>query len=241
MSVSQSIQSAIEKMPLGQVFGYQSLPGYNTSPSAVVKTMSRLVADQKLKRLSKGQFYVPKQGLLGAVKPSDSEIIRAHLYKNGRLRGYITGLALFNQLGLTTQMPSTITLAVNGGNQFKDLGTIKVRTIISRVPIKEAEVPLLQYLDVLRDIKKIPDADINQSLRIMTQMIGEFASGEIKRLIQLANDYYSPQTKALLCLLLSNTDREVPKSLQGSLNPTTTYKLGLDKALWPNCKMWNIR
>lgn len=49
------------------------------------------------------------------------------LYKDGRLRGYITGLSLFNQLGLTTQVPRTVTLAINGGRQEKEFGTIKTK------------------------------------------------------------------------------------------------------------------
>ena len=78
--------------------------------------------------------------------PSDLELLRTMLYKNGRLRGYITGLSLFNQLGLTTQVPRTITLAINGGRQEKEFGTIKIKTQVTRVPIEEKDVLPLQYL-----------------------------------------------------------------------------------------------
>lgn len=74
MSIAQSVQNSIEAMPAGQIFDYQALPSYTQSPSAVIKAISRLVADKRLERLSKGKFYVPKKGLLGDRNPSDNQI-----------------------------------------------------------------------------------------------------------------------------------------------------------------------
>ena len=98
MSIVQTVQSSIKGMPAGQIFGYQELPVYAKSPDAVIKAVNRLVSDKVLERFSKGKFYVPKKGLLGNRKPSDVELIRSILYKGGRLRGYVTGLSLYNQL-----------------------------------------------------------------------------------------------------------------------------------------------
>jgi predicted transcriptional regulator of viral defense system len=120
MNIAQTIQNSVEAMPVGQIFGYQELPNYTKSPSAVIKAISRMVSEKRLERLSKGKFYVPKKGVLGLRKPSDAELVRSVLYKNGRVCGYVTGLSLYNQLGLTTQMPRTITVACNGGRQEKN-------------------------------------------------------------------------------------------------------------------------
>ena len=239
MSVAQVVQNSVSEIPAGQIFGYSQLPGYATSPTAVVKAVSRLVAEKKLARLGKGKFYIPKKGLFGNRKPSDGELIRSVLYKNGRLCGYVTGLALYNQLGLTTQVPRTITVACNGGRQEKDFGTIRVRTVICRAVIREPDVKLLQYLDVLRDVKKIPDADINESLKIMQRYFSGLNDRELSRLIELTDSYYGAQVRALICLLLSCSGQDVPKGLV--LNPTTTYKLNLDPAMWPSARNWNIR
>ena len=180
MSIAQSVQNSVETIPAGQIFDYQALPDYARSPSAVIKAVSRLVADKQLIRFSKGKFYVPKKGLISPRKPSDSELVRTMLYKDGRLRGYVTGLSLYNQLGLTTQVPRTITLAFNGGRQYKDFGTIRIKTVVTRIPIKEKDVKLLQYLDVLKGIKKIPDANANQSLKMMRRKISELSDREAK-------------------------------------------------------------
>ena len=241
MSIAQTVEKSVESIPAGKIFSYQELPSYAKSPGAVIKAISRLVEEKRLERFSKGKFYVPKKGLLGSRKPSDSELLRSMLYKDGRLRGYITGLSLFNQLGLTTQVPRTVTLAINGGRQEKEFGTIKIKMQVTRVPIEENDVPLLQYLDALKDIKSIPDADINLSLKILRKKISELNSEDQARLVFLAEKYYGPQVRALVGLLFSSLNLSVPESLVLSLNPTTIYKLNLNHKDWPMAGEWNIR
>jgi len=241
MNVAQTVLQRVNAIPAGQIFGYQQLPSYAQSPSAVVKAVNRLVAENRLSRFSKGKFYVPKKGFLGKAKPSDTEMLRSMLYKDGRLRGYVTGLSLYNQLGLTTQMPRTITLAINGARQKKELGTIRVKTIATRAPVTPDNLTLLQYLDVLKDIRLIPDSDINRLLETMSVKISALSSGQQKALSSLALEYYAPQGRALLGLLFAHLEISFFKALKLSLNPTTTYKLNLDENAWPNAKEWNIR
>lgn len=241
MSVVQTVQDKIFSMPAGQVFGYQDLPDYIRSPSAVVKALSRMVSERQVARLSKGKFYVPKQGLLGPRKPSDDELIRSVLYKDGRLRGYVTGLALYNRLGLTTQVPSMIMVALNGGAQEKDFGTIRVKTVIARYPVREQDIPLLQYLDALKDIKKIPDADTTQSLKIMQRYILSLDKEARDKLTDLALEYYGAQVRALLGLLMNGQDSAASERLKRSLNPTTVIKLDIDTNVWAQASEWNIR
>ncbi|MEE8056842.1 MAG: DUF6088 family protein [Pseudomonadales bacterium] len=241
MSIAQTIQNSVGAMPEGQIFSYQELPGYDNSSGSVIKAVSRMVADKRLVRFSKGKFYIPKKGVLGLRKPSDGELIRSMLFKGGRLRGYVTGLSLYNRLGLTTQVPRTITVAVNGGRQEKGFGTINIKTIVTRIPIEEKDVKLLQYLDALKDIKKISDSDINLSIKIMSGYIAELSETEQGRLVKLAQKYYSPQVRALIGLLYSSLELAVQPNVKGSLNPTTTYKLKLDQSLWPLAREWNIR
>lgn len=241
MNIAQSVKDTVLNMPAGQVFGYQELPSYGQSPMPVIKAMSRLVADKTIEKLSKGKFYIPKKGLLGVRKPADSELIRSTLYKNGRLRGYVTGLSLYNRLGLTTQIPKTITIAINGSRQEIQFGTINVKTVASRIPIEEKNVKLLQYLDALKDIKNIPDTDINLSLKIIKRLITELPDNEQAQLIALAENYYAPQVRALVGLLYSTASLGLPSSLYNSLNPTTVYKLQLDQTQWLMAKDWNIR
>lgn len=245
MSIFQSVQKSIADMPEGRVFGYDALPSFNTEPAAVTKAVSRLVQGNKLKRFAKGKFYVPEQGLLGERKLSDSEVLRSVLYKNGRLRGYITGYALYNRLGLTTQIPGTITVAVNGGRQEKDFGNLKVQITVARAPVSAENVKLLGYLDALKDIRLIPDANVNTSLARMRGLLGELNRAEKRLAVSLALTYYTPQTRALLGLLMEllpvKASSVSVQKLRQSLNPTTIYKLGLDESRWTIARSWNIR
>jgi len=242
MNITQSIQNRVDTFPVGQIFDYQAFPSFTKSPDAVIKAVSRLVAKKKLERFSKGKFYVPQKSIIGLYKPTDAELIRSELYKNGKLRGYITGQALYNQLGLSTQIPRTVIIACNGGRQEKDFGTIRIKKIVSRIPIQEKDVKLLQYLDALKDIKKISDSEINQSLEIIYRYVVELSEKQQKRLLTLGVKYYGPQVKALLGMLFTRSGLCLLdlKKIQDLLNPVTVYKLKLDRSVWPNAVRWNI-
>ena len=240
MSIANAVRKSVEKMPAGRIFGYRELPDYLKSPGAVIKAVNRMISNGELERFSKGNFYIPKKGLSGRRKPSDGEIIRSIIYKANRLCGYITGLSLYNQLGLTTQLPRTITIALTGGRQQKEFGTICINTVVSRKPIEEKNIRLLQYLDALKDIKNIPGSDINLSLKIIRRYISELSRGEQSRLASLAENYYPPQVRALVCLLFSSLQLPAPNSLELSLNPLTVYRLKLDQSQWPMVRKWNI-
>lgn len=240
MSVAQNIEKAVKKVPAGQIFSYQDLAAYKTAPNAVIKAVNRLAAAGQVTRFAKGKFYRPKQGLLGARKPSDNEVIRSILYKNGQLQGYVTGIAAYNKLGLTTQLPRTITVAIEGSRQQKEFGTIAIKTVKAAAPVKQKQVKLLQYLDALRDIKAIPDSDIDLTFNSLAIYIGKLTTVEQKTIASLAQKYYRAQVRALLGLALSNMNLSIADSLRRSLNPTTRYKLSLNKRQWPSAVEWNI-
>ena len=154
MSIAAAVNQTVDRLEPGRIFGFGDLPVYRDAPGAVARAMGRLAEDNKVFRVAKGRYCKPKQGVLGMLKPTDSELIRDVLYRDGRLRGYVTGPALYNRLGFTTQVPKTVTIALNGARQEKDLGTIRIKTVPSRAPVKKADVPLLELLDSLRGLRK---------------------------------------------------------------------------------------
>jgi hypothetical protein len=178
--------------------------------------------------------------VFGALKPTDSELIRNALYRNGRLNGYVTGPALYNRLGLTTQVPKTITVAINGARQDKDFGTIRIKSVPSRAPVKKSDVPLLQYLDAMRDIKKIPDSNPDDVAERIANQVRELSAPQVQRLQRLALTYYNAATRALLGLLLSRNTGALDAALRASLNPLSRYAIGLDAERWPDKVDWNI-
>ena len=241
MSIAATVNQTIDKIPPGKVFDYKVFPQYLNAPDAVIRAVGRRVEKQQLKRVEKGLFFRPKQGILGEVPLSDGERLRACLFKNGRRIGYITGSALYNRLGLSTQVPKTITVASNRAAQTKDFGTVRVKLVPTRAPVNDSTVPLLEILDVLRNVKKVQDADVGKVLQIVAQSLAKLAPAESRKLQRLSLEYYNAATRALLGVLLSRNKIEILPALGASINPTTRFEIGLDPDEWAEARAWNIR
>ena len=241
MNISAAVNKTIDKIPPGKIFGYQVFSQYLNAPDAVVRAVCRRVERQQLKRVAKGLFYTPRQGVLGEVPLTDGERLRDLQFKNGRRVGYITGAALYNRLGLSTQVPKTITLATNRAAQTKDLGTIRIKLVPTRAPISNLTVPLLEILDVLRNAKKVQDVDVGKVLKVLAQRLAKLTPNELRKIQRLALEYYSASTRALLGVLLTRTKAEILPDLRASINPTSRFNPGLDLDDWPEATAWNIR
>lgn len=241
MSIAATTKDKINRMVPGQVFDYRYFKYFDESPEPVIKAVNRLVEQGIIERLSRGKFYIPEKGYFGSRKLADAELMKTILFKNNKRRGYITGAALYNKLGLTTQLPKTITIAVNGSRQKKDFGTFKAITKTIKAPIKDANVELLQYLDVFNNISKIMDTEVNNTLKIMSKKVAKLESSKRSLLVNLAVSYYGAKTRATLGLVLSSSGFPVPNKLVKTINPTTSYRLNLDADVWPLAKQWNIK
>lgn len=242
MSIQAAINQSLARFEPGQVFGYGDLPLYTQAPSGVIKAVSRQLKAHKIRKLAKGLFYRPKKGVLGELKPSDTELLKVLLYKGGQRRGYITGPSLYNRLGLTTQVPKTLVVATTGARQLKDFGTIRVKLVKARAPVVlETDIPLLELLDALKDLRKIPDATPSEVLSKLRSRLSELPAAEIDQLQTLAIHYYPAAARAVLgCVLETNGVADLDE-LKASLNPTTRYALSLDPANWPSSKDWYIQ
>ena len=241
MSIGAAVNKMIDRTTPGRIFGYEVFPQYQEAPGAVVRAVNRSVESKRLTRVSKGRFYVPRKGVLGDMPVSDEARLRDELYRNGQRCGYVTGPALYNRLGFTTQVPKTITVATNRAAQTKNLGTIRIKLTPRRVPIRDSVVPLLEILDVLRDLKQLADADIGRVLKTQAKRLMDRAPAERKKLQRLAVDYYNAGTRALLGMLLTRNRQEILPALRSSINPTTRFNLGIDSEEWPEGRAWNIR
>ena len=241
MSIAAAVNQTIDRMKAGRIFGYEVFPQYQEAPEAVVRAVNRSVGQGRLKRVEKGRFYRPRKGVLGEIPVSDDARVRDVLYRNGQRWGYITGPALYNFLGLTTQVPKTITVATSRAAQTKDFGTIRIKLVSRRAPITDSTVPLLEFLDALRDIRKVPDAGAGRILKVLGKRLMDVAPSRRKKLQRMAIGYYNAGTRALLGLLLTRNGQEVLPELRASINPTTRFNLGIDPRDWPEAGGWNFR
>ncbi|QCR25250.1 hypothetical protein C1N53_22275 (plasmid) [Pontibacter sp. SGAir0037] len=240
MSIMQKVRERIEQAQPGQLLTYADFQVSDSQLEALAAALSRLVRQGVINRLAKGRYYKPKETLFGKVKPSEKEIIKSLSTSKGKVKGYESGLGLYNQLGLTTQVPREVTLVTRKQRRVTSVGKTKIRYVQSPTSFKESDIDKLQILDALRGYKKIPDRNNKKTILILLEYIRKLTERDTSRLIELALDY-NPATRALLGALLEQLGyaKEADR-LKQSLNPLTKYKLGISESILPNRKDWNI-
>ncbi|WP_299983804.1 DUF6088 family protein [Desulfobacula sp.] len=242
MKVATKIKSKVNRIQSGRIFKYSDLGVPRNEYSAAAKTLSRLVKEKAIKRISTGVFYKPKKTVFGELGPSESEQLRPYLFNGKKRIAYITGAALFNQLSLTTQIPKDIDLASRTKRPASKVGNINVRFVKSYAAINNKNYNLLGILDALKDFKKIPDLNKESAIKRITVMIAELTDREKKNLIKYALDY-PPRARAFLGALLELSKieySEVLDTLKQSLNPLSSYFVGVTQDVLPNSKSWFI-
>jgi hypothetical protein len=207
---------------------------------AVIKALNRMVVSGKIAKLSKGKYYKPENSPFGNLQPNQAQVVKDLLEENGKITGYFTCYSIYNQLGLTTQVSHTIQI---GKNQVRPSFKREYYTIAfvkQKNTITKENIPLLQLLDAIRYIKKIPDANIEASCKRFLGIFKNFTDKEVNTLGRLALKY-PPATRALLGAFLDTLQHaKAAEPLFKSLNPITKYKLtGAAKAISITEK-WNI-
>ena len=239
MNIAKKIEEKIKTIEKGEAFTYKDLALKKEEYSAASKTIERLLKKGLIKRISTGVFYKPKQTAFGELKPDEEKIITPYLFKNGKRIAYITGLLLYNKMGLTTQIPKEISIASTKKRIYISKGNIKGNAVKSYMEVTDENYKYLELLDIIKDFKSIPDLDKESAIKILTNKILELNNKQKKELIEIALEY-PPRTRALLGAILENIG-ENTKKLDDSLNPLSEYKLGITKEILPTIEKWNIK
>ena len=240
MKITEYIAFTIDRLPKGYVFTYANFITEVNRKEAVIKALNRMVASGKIAKLAKGKYYKPETTPFGNLQPSQVQVVKDLLEENGKITGYLTGYGIYNQLGLTTQVSNTIQI---GKNQIRPnfiRERYKIAFLKQKNTITKESIPLLQLLDAIRYIKKIPDATVEASCARFLAIIKNLTDKEINMLVRLALNY-PPATRALVGSLLDQLQQgNTTELLFKSLNPITTYRLtGASKVL-STADKWNM-
>lgn len=119
--------------------------------------MKKLVDDGKVRRYENGVYYLPKQSILNLDLGLNPETVLEYKYltEDGKECGYMTGLMVFNQLGLTSQVPMVYEIATNKAtNNYRETTVGKSRLIIKkpRTTVTKENYKILQFLDLILDV-----------------------------------------------------------------------------------------
>ena len=240
MNTTKKIEKKINRFREGITFKYNNLDIARDEYAAATKAMERFVREGKIRRVSTGVFYKPKQTVFGEIKPNEEELLKPYLFVDGQRIGYITGTSLYNQMGLTTQVPTTIKVASKTKRVTIKLGKVPVKPVKSYVDVSKENYKQLEILDALKDLKSIPDSDKENSLRILEKKIQQLEKKGLRNLISCAKKY-PPRTRALLGAIIENLQMiEAIERLKETLNPLTTFEIGIREKALPTINNWNI-
>jgi len=241
MKVAQKIEKEISRIKEGTTFKYQQLSIESSEYSAATKAIERFIEKGIIKRVSTGVFYKPKQTIFGELKPNEEELLKPYLFQYNKRVAYITGISLYNRMGLTTQVPKNIKIASRDKRITISVGNIKGTPVKSYVDVTDKNFYLLEILDALKDFKKIPDLDKDSAIKIISNRLKELNTNEIKQLIKCVLSY-PPRVRGFLGALLEKIDSSIELALlKKSLNPLSEYNYGINKSLLSTAPNWNIK
>ncbi len=240
MKTSEYIAFTIDRLPKGYVFTYADFTTEVSQKEAVIKALNRMVVSGKITKLSKGKYYKPENTPFGNLQPNQAQVVKDLLEENGKISGYLTGYSIYNQLGLTTQVSNTIQIGKNQVRPNFKRERYTIAFVKQKNTITKENIPLLQLLDAIRYIKKIPDANIEASCKRFLDIVKNLSETDTNTMVRLALKY-PPATRALLGALIEQLQQgKVAEPLYKSLNPITKYKLsGVSKAI-STTEKWNI-
>lgn len=240
-STAYIVREKVEKMQPGEVFGYSSFNLKGSEEVSLAKSLSRLARQGAIVRLERGRYYKPKNTTFGKLRLSESALVEALTTRNKRRTGYLTGASIYNRLGLTSQLSNTLIIATNRPLRPKVVAGYRVKYIKQDLSIQDQDIPLLQVLDAIRDIRNIPDSSPEEAVKVLISKIKSLTEAETKQLVKLALNY-NASTRALSGAIVEKYVPRVPvNKLARSLNRLSSYEIGVSDSILPNKDTWSIK
>lgn len=226
-SFRKEILGQIERIDTGRIFTFRDLSFETEKTANVAVLLSEQSRKGVLVRVEKGAYYRPKKPVLGLGKLPvyQDEQFR---YLTEKLNGYITGAYIYNKMGLTEQVATTITIATPNPVRrfrFKNLDIECVKAYCMDYP-DESLVPYLRLLDAIKDMKRIPGTtgqDIYN--RVKSQYFNGYSLPELEKIISLAKSY-PPRVRKVAADILGDIRQTVLQTeMAKTILPTTRFNL----------------
>jgi hypothetical protein len=245
MSFSKNVRSRISAKNNLELFSFNDIVKKDDSQLAVMQELSRLCAKGDIERLRNGIYFKPKESRFGVLKPSESDMLKFLLFDKGKRIGYVSGQRSFNYLGLTSQIPSVITIATDQQKRSGVFAGLRIRYVKAYGRVSKDDVRLLQILDSLKDVDKILDARVSESLRILSDHISKLSDIEKRDLIRIAQSYPA-RVKALVGAIMSRIWENNPKGLEllillrAKIKDASRFEYPNKNKVLREIKYWNI-
>lgn len=189
MKISEYIANSLDRLPKGYVFTYVDFMDKVEKEEAVIKALNRMAASGKINKLSKGKYYKPEKTAFGELAPPQDQVVKDLLEEDGKIIGYLTGYSIYNQLWLTTQVSNLIQIGRNKVRPALKRERYTISFVRHPNTITKENIPLLQLLDAIRYIKKIPDTTLSSACSRLLVLLGELSESEEKSMVRLSQKY----------------------------------------------------
>ncbi|MGE3728683.1 MAG: DUF6088 family protein [Candidatus Sericytochromatia bacterium] len=242
MKVFKQIRETIDRQPPGAILALEDFNLPMEQLGALTKALSRLYKQGRLRRLVKGLYFKPVQGILGEINtPSYDQLLEKLLVLYKDKVSYLTGVQVYSSMSLTTQISNSFEIATDKPRSPVQIGSTCVRFVRSRVTEPVENIFIVQLLDAIADIKNIPATTPAKASRVLLGHLRRLTTEQRQELAKFAQ-VYPPQARALTGLLLETlAEKILAKQLKASLNPLTTFDLTLDPTVFPTSSTWKIQ
>lgn len=253
MSIAKKVRIKISRMTPGTVFLVNELYFYKKAKNATLKAIANYIKNDELKRqfgylyrLAKGLYYKEEKGILGKLPPSYHAILSALLISKKQQVGFIAGHVLFNQKGLSTQVPTVTTIITSKKTpSFINLRGIKIE-VIKQKKIKKENIKINEFAYILNNIEKIQDIENEIIMHSIKEYI-HLISSDYKNFDLLYKKLNYKKTKALLGALmeeyLKTYDVDIEhliSRVRNDLNQKSKYHFNNISNYITYRKNWNI-
>ena len=240
MKISDIVINRINRLKTGYIFTYEDFNIPVENRSALKMALNRLVGSGKIIRLSKGRYYKPELSEFGALRPHEYQIVKDLLEQDNKIIGYLTGISIYSQLGLTTQVSNTIQIGTNVSRKPRKRGKYSIRFILQKNTITRDNIYILQILDSIRFIKRIPDTVVTDSCLRLIERIKKMEASELQTLVRLAMKY-NPGARAIVGAIVDQiSDSDISDQLYKSLNAVSEFSFNISNDVLRNQSKWRI-
>ncbi|MBN2285497.1 MAG: hypothetical protein JXI43_03530 [Tissierellales bacterium] len=180
--------------------------GLDNYKDTVYVALNRLAGEGIIANYTKGIYYKPKKSRFGTIGLDKRKLIEKKYLKRGNaVLGYVTGPQVWNEWGMTTQIPNRVWIAQNV-KQKKIDSDLNVLVVKAKGDIKEKNIRALQFLDIIEQIDLIQDTAKESVAKRLIAIYKEKleVSDRIATLEEVKK--YNKKVKVLFGLIVENAD-----------------------------------
>lgn len=174
---------------------------YEKTIKKIYVYINRLVKKSIILQYIKGIYYKPSKGMFG-IKPLNPEkvIAKKYLIDENGFKGFYTGAALLNKVGLSTQVPNEVYIITNecpNNNEYYNK-QLKVTIKKPKIPVTNENYLYLQLFEILNNADEVNNEIEDKQLKAIVHKYMEEFKIEAIKLLELAKQ--TNNKKAILKL-----------------------------------------